>query len=249
MIKHSCHICSGPSHRIKSVDNYSIHKCAHCLVEYAHPMPTEEELAELYSGYRYYSDYDPEMIDQTVIKNAKKNIEYLKNFGLSKEKRLLDFGCGENLFVKQGESPNWFGHDYPHGKIPTGKFDFITLWGVLEHLSQPKPILSKLVDRLKDGGRIAITTVSIETGIPYRHRVPIHLFFWTRAAVSTLFDLCGLEVEEMKNYFMLQNPEFYIDRVLDRGQVPKKIKKLILIDTKEDILVPTNEILIVGRKK
>jgi hypothetical protein len=105
------------------------------------------------------------------------------------------------------------------------------------------------VDRLKDGGRIAITTVSIETGIPYRYRVPIHLFFWTQAAITALFDRCGLKVEEMGNYAMLQNPQFYLDRVLDRGQVPAEIKKRIHIDTQEEILVPTNEILIIGRKK
>jgi hypothetical protein len=48
---------------------------------------------------------------------------------------------------------------------------------------------------------------------------------------------------------MLQNPQFYLDRVLDRGQVPAEIKKRIHIDTQEEILVPTNEILIIGRKK
>ncbi len=244
----NCPICSSTSHLTKSMDDYSIHKCTRCLVEYANPMPTEKELSELYSGYRYYSGYDRDMIEFTVMKNAEKNIQYLEKFGLSNETRLLDFGCGENLFVRQGNSPNWFGHDYPHGKIPSGKFDFITLWGVLEHLAQPISILSGLVDRLEKGGRIVITTVSIETDIPYRYRVPIHLFFWTGAAIRELFNQCGLEIEEMENYFMLQNPQFYLDRVLDRGQVPKKIKKLIYIDAKEEVLVPTNEIFIVGKK-
>jgi hypothetical protein len=47
---------------------------------------------------------------------------------------------------------------------------------------------------------------------------------------------------------MIQNPNFYLDRVLDRGRVPEEFKEKISIDIQEDILVPTNEIFIVGER-
>jgi len=73
-----------------------------CNLEFAVPMPSDAVLEKLYSDYVYYTEYDREMIRDTVRKNNRKNIEYLSRYGLSKEQKLLDFGCGENLFVMEG---------------------------------------------------------------------------------------------------------------------------------------------------
>lgn len=243
-----CLICSGDSFLIKPLEKTSIFKCISCGLEFANPMPSEEELKEFYTDYRYYSQYDREMITNAVGKNVERNIRHLGKYGLTRESRLLDFGCGDNLFVKQGHSRNGVGYDYPKQNIPEGKFDFITLWGVLEHLSNPMEIVRSLVPKLKDKGKIVMTTVSTETGIPYRYRVPVHLVWWSRKSIKELFVRTGIELKEISNYYTIQNPEFYLDRILDRGMVPDEIKKMISINTKEDILVPTNEILVVGER-
>jgi len=248
-MKTNCLICSKDSLLIKSLEKSSIYKCGSCQFEFAHPMPTKEELQELYTGYRYYSQYNEEMVDTMTMKNADKNIKYLKKYGLTKESRLLDFGCGKDLFVKQGCSKNWIGYNYPIGKMPDGKFDFISLWGVLEHLSDPVGIIKTLNSKLNKNGKIVMTTVGTETGIPYRYRFPVHLVWWSKKSVEKLFSQTQFKTKEISNYYVFQNPDFYLDRVLDRGRVPDELKKIIHTDAKDYIIVPTNEIFIVGEKK
>ncbi len=246
-----CIVCGNDSFPIFKVDNASICKCKLCNLEFATPMPSDAVLEKLYSDYVYYTEYDREMIRDTVRKNNRKNIEYLSRYGLSKEQRLLDFGCGDNLFVMEDGFDNWFGYDYPQNELGAplnSKFDFITLWGVLEHLPCPIKIIHDLSQLMEKGGKLVMTTVGTETGIPYRYRYPVHLTWWSRQSVRELLENNGFKVLEISDYFMIQNPKFYLDRVLDRGRVPTKIKETISININEDILVPTNEILIVGER-
>lgn len=246
-----CVVCGSDSFPIFKVDSATICKCELCSLEFAAPMPGDAVLEKLYSDYVYYTEYDREMIRDTVRKNNRKNIEYLSRYGLSGKQRLLDFGCGDNLFVTEGGSDNWFGYDYPHNKLGAplnSKFEFITLWGVLEHLPDPMKIVQNLSGLIGEGGKLVMTTVGTETGIPYRYRYPVHLTWWSRRSVEELLVRNGFKVLEISDYFMIQNPKFYLDRVLDRGRVPAEIKEKISININEDVLVPTNEILIIGEK-
>ncbi len=243
----TCPICAGRGFSINRVESFYIFKCDECQLEFTDPMPTEHELSDYYKEYTYYTEYEKSLVNETIARNARRNIEYLRNFGLSKKSTLLDFGCGENIFVSEGDSNRWVGYDYPVGSIPDGKFDFITLYGVLEHLAEPESVLLDLTKRLTKNGILVMTTVGIETGIPYRHRVPIHLFFWSNKSIKILFDRLGIRIMELRNYTMLQDPGFYLDRILDRGQVPKQYRKKITINIDDYIEVPTNEIFIVGK--
>ena len=153
------------------------------------------------------------------------------------------------IFVKMINPDKWIGYNFPQDKFPEGTFDFITLWGVLEHLKNPLFIMSLLSKKLNSDGMIVITTVGIDTGIPYRYRYPEHLVWWSNKSIYTLAEKIGMEVIDLHNYYMYQDPSFYLDRVLDRGCVPKSIRELISINAKEFIYVPTNEIFIVLKKK
>lgn len=245
MEKTNCLICSSESFLIKSLEKNSIYKCDFCQLEFASPMPSEKELKDFYSSY-----FNPRAREDVVKKNAQKNINYLKKYGLSSETRLLDFGCGDNYFAEQNNSKNWVGYDkYAQPNMPSGKFDFITLWGVLEHLVHPFDIIKDLTQKLNVNGKIIITTVGTETGIPYQYKVPEHLTWWSKKSIKKLFDKTKLELNEISDYFMYQTPRIYLDCVLKAGKVPEKIKKLITLNTQEDIYIPTNEIFIVGEKK
>jgi len=116
----------------------------------------------------------------------------------------------------------------------------------LEHLPRPMKIIQTCLSLWQKGGKLVMTTVGTETGIPYRYRYPVHLTWWSRQSVKELLEKNGFKLLEISDYFMIQNPKFYLDRVLDRGRVPAEIKERISINIAEDILVPTNEILIVG---
>ena len=244
MNKTKCLICSNESFWIKSLKKNSIYKCNSCQLEFANPMPNEEELKDFYLNYT-----NSRARKDVVKKNAEKNIRYLGTNGLSKKNRLLDFGCGDNFFIQQGNSENWFGFDkYTQPLMPPGKFDFITLWGVLEHLINPVETLEYLVQKLNKNGKIILTTVGTETGINYQYKVPEHVTWWSENAIEILFEKVGLKLKEKSEYKMFQDPQVYLDCVLNAGKVPIELQKQINISVSKYIYVPTNEIFVIGEK-
>ena len=115
-------------------------------------------------------------------------------------------------------------------------------------MPDPMKIVHDLSKLMEKGGKLVMTTVGTETGIPYRYRYPVHLTWWSRQSIKEVLAKNGFKVLEIFDYFMIQNPNFYLDRVLDRGRVPEEFKEKISIDIQEDFLVPTNEIFIVGER-
>lgn len=184
--------------------------------------------------------------------NARKNIQFLKKHGLTRSAQLLDYGCGKNLFVTQGKSQNWHGYDKynVHGdsSLLKQKFDFITLWGVLEHLTNPVQSLKMLAQMLNPEGRLVLTTVSSETGIPYRHKPPEHVTYWTEEGMRRLFRRCGMKMVGYQPYFMYQNSDIYLRCVWNAGKIPDKMRKQISWNGKRTVFVPTNEVIVFGAR-
>lgn len=242
-----CIVCNSSSTHLKKVKGGTIYRCNACALEFCYPMPSKKSLNEFYNNY-----FNPRAGKDISRRNGLANANHLKKYGLTKNKRLLDFGCGDNIFATMAKTKNWIGYD-PYGKIGSleagRQFDFITLWGVLEHLVDPLSVMRKLHPHLIGKGKIVITTVGTETPIPYQYKVPEHVTWWSRKAIEQLLADTGYDMLEFSNYHMYQNPKVYLDCVLNAGRVPSPIKKMITIKRKKYLYVPTNEILIVGQKK
>jgi len=214
-------------------------------MEFTDPMPNQKQLRDFYSDYR-----DFHAPDSTVVANAKKNIQFLGKYGLTRRMRLLDYGCGKNLFVAQGKSKNWHGYDEYNensaASLLEGEFDFITLWGVLEHLPNPVREIKKLSRMLRPQGRLALTTVSSETGMPYRHKPPEHVTYWTEDALRRLLHQCGLKTIDYRPYYMYQDSSIYLRCIFNAAKVPNEIRKHVSWQGKPRLLVPTNEVMVLG---
>lgn len=246
-----CPACSYTAEKgkITSKLSYDIFRCNNCGLEFVHPMPSPEQMD------RFYRDYFNFRAEITVVeKNALRNIDHLKKFGLTSKSRLLDFGCGENAFVREGKTKNWFGYDYYQKPNEQGiseysgqNWDFITLWGVLEHLVNPRDQIQMLAGSLNTRGILALTTVTTESTIPYQFKPPEHVTYWTKKSIKVLFSAAGLSILEYKNYKMIQKADVYLKCVL--RTVPEKFQKKISHTLPEYIEVPTNEIFVIGVKE
>jgi len=203
------------------------------------------ELMQFYTGYQ-----DFHAPCETLKINARRNIKLLSDYGLTKKKRLLDYGCGRNLFVTVGKTDKWRGYDpFVLGldSCPVSSYDFLTLWGVLEHLHDPETYMKCIRGLLKNKGHIALTTVSTETGMPYRHKPPEHLTYWTEKSLRLLFQKVGLKVIAYEPYFMVQQADVYLRCVFDAAKVPMHLRKQLAWRGKQTVLVPTNEVLVIGK--
>lgn len=118
----TCRLCGGKTQPLFSKGGingrtYAIHRCADCTVWQIEPMPTAEELSQLYqSEYfhkrsdRGYADYTSEKIYRSVTATLAKNLQDLGFYAweqtLKKPRRLLEVGCAAghavNYFAVRG---------------------------------------------------------------------------------------------------------------------------------------------------
>lgn len=79
--------------------------------------------------------------------------------------RHLDIGCGDGYFLRQSPCAERFGLDKRLGDevtdrldFPDAYFDCVTMLAVIEHIGDPRPLLSEIHRVLVPGGRLILTT-------------------------------------------------------------------------------------------
>lgn len=126
----------------------------------------------------------------------------LTAFGFDRGRSLLDYGCGDGLFVEYLRTRGFtrcYGYD-PHASgeglgnrtvLAAGPFDFILLQDVLEHVEQPEALLAELDPHLAPGGRMLVGTPNADRVDPARPErflnelhAPYHLHIYTRQTVE-----------------------------------------------------------------
>lgn len=156
-----------------------------------------------------------------------RRFEYLKE--LLPSCSLLDFGCGAGGFLIQAQKladpahgiepeSRLFDHFqsqnltvYPGLPSPsqdnTGRYDIITMFHVMEHLSDPKTVLEGLAHLLSDRGQIIIEVPSADDALltlydskPFSEFTywSCHLFLFTMKNLEMLFSQAGFIVNYIK---------------------------------------------------
>jgi len=145
-------------------------------------------------------------------------------------KRLLDFGCGTGGFLLRAQELTATAHGVEpetrlsshyksHGLTVFSKlsdipndirgegYDIITLFHVLEHIPDPKAILSELSDMLADGGQIIIEVPNADDALltlyqcePFSNFTywSCHLFLFTLKTLEILFSKVNLKINYIK---------------------------------------------------
>ena len=168
--------------------DYHVVRCAGCGFLYRHPGIRPERLGDLYAS----GNYAKFLAGKYKRKRRRRYRVTMAPFGaLFKSghgRRLLDFGCGNGLFLdiayKRGfecygvdlaadaieaarEKPS--GRHAYHGapdeipEIAAGGFHVITMWSVLAHLAQPVEDLTMLRRLLAPDGVLLILTVNADS--------------------------------------------------------------------------------------
>lgn len=222
----TCRLCNGSKFRdLFSSDNirkktkryFTVVQCESCGFKYVNPMPTNESLM-LY--YHEYEAHEPKKIGSLeklyyrILRNPKKH----KTPG-----KALDIGCGNGKYLTFLRDQGWetvgldrgdgcrfprevLGHHVLDGEIweqnlPDNSFDLITSWWMIEHVLDPRRIVSECHRILKPGGELIISTMnvnSMESRIFKRfwwHLVlPEHISQFDPASFRKLVEDAGFEV-------------------------------------------------------
>ncbi|NMH89652.1 class I SAM-dependent methyltransferase [Flavivirga algicola] len=196
------------------------------------PQPSLEKLPDYYKSEDYISHTDSQrnlfekvyhLIRQISLK---KKLNLVNSFS-SKEKKLLDVGCGTGDFLQTAKQNNWkvFGiepneqareiankktHDAVFeteqlSKFETSSFDVITLWHVLEHLPNLEDHISIFKKLLKPDGTLIIAVPNYKSYDAKHYKefwaaydVPRHLWHFDKTSISKLVLKVSMEVLKIK---------------------------------------------------
>ncbi len=165
-------------------NGFDIIECEICGFKHATPVPTEQELEEIYR-HEYYTDEKPLYIEHFKQDLDWWNIAYGDRYDTFEaelpagRRRLLDIGSGPGYFLKHGKDRGWdvlgvepsaraAAHSRSLGleiieefldadlAERLGTFDAIHMSEVLEHIPQPAKLLGIAHKLLNPGGMICV---------------------------------------------------------------------------------------------
>lgn len=162
-------------------------------------------------------------------------------------KRVLDFGTGNAGFLIRAadiveeasgievEKKHYAAFEkeglkiFPDAEAVEGRYDFITLFHVLEHLPDPRAVLKSLGTKLAKGGRLIIEVPSADDALLklYESKAfseftywSCHLFLFTPGTLKTLGEQAGLKVDivDQVQRFPLSNHLHWLSKGKPGGQ-------------------------------
>lgn len=215
----ACRLCSSEDLDLHfEVRGCVLDRCRACGFVQVRDRPTAEELHAIYSaGYFAKSKYDDEFAQR---RENQRRVALLGGAGVPRGGHVLDVGCatGDFLGAAADRYDVWgldvsafatqlarervpaFAHQIFTGFIedqtlPDQFFDAIVMWDVVEHIWDPRAVLRRLVQHLRPGGTLILSTPDIGAPTARLMRTrwafmtpPEHLGFFNRASLRRLLD-------------------------------------------------------------
>ena len=227
----SCVICGSKNiiNEIKVTDYaftkeiFGISKCNSCLVLFTNPRPKTNKILKYYD-LKKYDSYGKSIGLWGFIYNVSQKINNSYKIGVLKKYNkgsLLDYGSGEGSFVEYSNKKGFLSIGYePINKTQKkeikntneylkNKYDWITMWHVLEHTNNPFNKIKKLSGLLKKGAHMAIALPNNNSydNSYYKkywagYDVPRHLFHFNKKSFFNFTKNLKLEIIEEKPLFL-----------------------------------------------
>lgn len=265
----NCLLCgNNESKEVFEIDGFSYHECLSCKSIYTKPHLRDGVLDALYSDGTYQIYQDKLVKKSSAIRKGileERKYSQIKSLLDTPSPSLLDIGCGGGTFLDvckhngcyvEGVDPspvasesilkkyNIHVHQGDFNKITFEKtYDVITLWGVLEHVSDPISTIKKASELLNKDGIIAFEVPSADCFLseylkkynfpPARYiESGRHNIFFSRKGVEQMTRELGLTIE------LIESNGLDIQTILfDEFNTEVTDKILKMQDTLNDLLL------------
>lgn len=225
-----CAVCGGVEYSFFCRKNgIEYVRCSICNHVYVKTPLTKDELFALYVQPMNYRTSKEKLIWDYSETKEKLFYRPLLNkiASIIDPERLLDIGCSNGAFVYAALHCGWDAYGIElnresvqfarkHGlkvyigeiseqSFPSDYFSAITLWQVIEHLSNPRAVLREVVRILKPGGVLAISTPNIGS-IGWKQLredwsaidPEVHLNLFDSTGLEKLVTTCGLKLKKIE---------------------------------------------------
>lgn len=219
---------------------YEIYQCSECSFQFVCPIPSVEELKRYYenSAKRSYQNY----VEATQLKIAWFNTLFdIAERYTAQPGDFLDIGCASGFGLSVAKKRGWnpLGIDISQENLKhvtedlknntycssiedfetNRKFNLIFMTDIIEHLCQPRLILTKVYNMLNNGGVLFVQIPCVDSLSAvifrdkwYHYAPPAHLNFFSNKTFDKLSRDVGFDIKEkvwMKklfevNYFFKQ---------------------------------------------
>lgn len=229
-----------------SHESFKLIKCQQCHFLITSPRPDDNVLGKYYLSEDYISHTNEakSIIDKVYLVARNYTLAWKRKLILTYtnqvQSKLLDYGCGTGAFIQATAQDGWkaFGIEPSNEaraeakkvtqskvyqsltEIDNHTFDAITLWHVLEHVSDLNNLLQKLKSILSENGTmfIAVPNHSSWDGEKYKEHwagydVPRHLWHFSHETMKKLVENNGLRLEEV---IPMKLDSFYISLLSEK---------------------------------
>lgn len=206
-----------------SGESFALNKCKKCELVFTNPRPKEAVLSKYYedSNYISHANKSTNLINflYKLVRSytLSKKVQLIKTNSIGKT--LLDYGCGTGEFLQKctkkgystfGVEPNQVARIQAESKglkvvqdlnLLNEKFDIITAWHVLEHVSDLKKTTKELRKLLNENGLLIVAVPNLESydSAYYKEHwaaldVPRHLYHFTQSTFGKLIEETNLHL-------------------------------------------------------
>lgn len=245
-----CNQCGSQDvHPFLPSNGLGLVQCANCRLVFVGSRPEASDLYALYDESYFHNDesgivgYSHYLKDEANIrKTFARRLRRLEQF--VQPGKLLDVGCAAGFFLDEAHKHGWqvqgvdvsnfvvqyarerFGYDVRQGSLldqdyPTGDYDLVTLWDVIEHVPDPKAYIAEIATLLKPGGILSLATPDIES-IPARltgtrwvgyKLSEEHVYYFSQQTLSRLLESAGFEIVRVQHVGKYVTLRLFLDRL------------------------------------
>jgi len=200
--------------------HYAIVQCTRCGLVYASPRGGDDAIRQSYET----------VVDELYLEERRGRVlTFERNFrpllALVSDvprPRLLDVGCYAGIFLEiaaqhgweaWGVEPSLWAAEEARRRglqvltgtlasvdLPAHSFDVVTLWDVIEHLTDPRAELERINRLLKPGGLVCIHTIDIDSLLPrilgphWPWLMEMHIYYFSRRTMARMLQATGFKV-------------------------------------------------------
>jgi 2-polyprenyl-3-methyl-5-hydroxy-6-metoxy-1,4-benzoquinol methylase len=200
---------------------FNVVRCAQCGLVYVNPQPETTQLARYYPlSHQQAAPAAYERMD--AVPRAK----FAQKLLHGRPGRVLDVGCGKGLLLLRLRDAGWDVHGtelseissrYARGQgLPVHQvaveqagfepqsFDLVTMFHVLEHLTDPRHTLEHLWALLRPGGFLVVEVPNIGSWYArffgdhwFHYDVPRHVYHFNRSTLERMLNASGFDLVSM----------------------------------------------------